>query len=287
MLRLQLIGEVDQTALIMGLSCSGKLGMVFLIIINIIFMLLGLGLMIPGILVQVNVDIVNEKVMPLLNQLSLGGLTFGNAANGLSVTLIVLGTFILLVAGLGAFGACCKNRCMLVVYAIIVAIFWIAQIVIVILWFVMRDNLESEAKNQLISQLHNNYKNDDLTTHELSTAWNYLSMELQCCGVNAVTGATNDYDGSVWQAGTPSAQIPKACCGATVSDYTSYSNAACTDTVTSGFYTKGCYQAIYDKVMAYSNWFIGVGITLLVIEICAIIAACLICKQAGDKDMMV
>ncbi|XP_060082818.1 CD63 antigen-like [Ylistrum balloti] len=271
----------------MGLSCSGKVGMLFLIILNIIFMLLGLGLMIPGILVQVNVDIVNDKVMPLLNQVSLGGLTFGDAANGLSVTLIVLGAFILLVAGLGAFGACCKNRCMLVIYAIIVALFWIAEVVIVILWFVMRGNLESEAKSQLLSQLHNNYKNDDLTTHEISTSWNYLFMELQCCGVNAVESTTNDFDSSVWQSGSPTAQIPKGCCGATVSDYTSFSQASCTDTVTSGYYTKGCYQAVYDKIMTYSNWFIGIGITLLVVEICAIIAACLICKQVGDKDMVV
>ncbi|XP_021349411.1 CD63 antigen-like [Mizuhopecten yessoensis] len=271
----------------MGLECSGKVGMLFLIVINIIFMLLGLGLMIPGILVQVDVDIVNDKVMPLLNQVTLGGLTFGNAANGLSLTLIILGAFILLVAGLGAFGACCKNRCMLVVYAIIVALFWIAEIVIVILWFVMRDNLESTAKSQLVSQLDNNYKYDDLTSHEISTAWNYLSIELKCCGVNAVTGATNDYDSSEWQAGTPTGQIPKACCGATVSDYTTFNNAACTDTVTSGYYGTGCYQAVKDKVMSYSNWFIGIGITLLVVEICAIIFACLICKQIGNKDMMV
>ncbi|XP_033758862.1 tetraspanin-9-like isoform X2 [Pecten maximus] len=271
----------------MGLSCSGKVGMLFLIIINIIFMLLGLGLLIPGILVQVNVDIVNDKVMPLLNQLSLGGLTFGNAANGLSVTLIILGAFILLVAALGAFGACCKNRCMLVVYAIIVAVFWIAQIVIVILWFVMRGKLESEAKAQLLSQLQNNYKHDDLTSHELSTAWNYLSIELKCCGVDAVTSATNDYDGSVWQAGTPTAQIPKACCGATVSDYTTYSNAACTDTVTSGYYATGCYQAVYDKVMTYSNWFIGVGITLLVIEIICMGSVIMLVKESGRTGIMV
>ena len=41
--------------------------------------------------------------------------------------------------------------------------------------------IQTWMKDQLISQLQNNYKNNDLTTHEISTAWNYMFMSVSPC----------------------------------------------------------------------------------------------------------
>jgi len=38
--------------------------------------------------------------------------------------------------------------------------------------------LETEIKTQLKTQIEKNYKYDDLTSHEISTAWNYLFVEV-------------------------------------------------------------------------------------------------------------
>lgn len=274
----------------MEMNFVGRFGMIFLIILNVLFMLLGLGLMVPGIIVQANVELVNSEVRPLLNQVQVGSFTLGSLVDGLSVTLIVIGVFILILAGLGAFGACCKHKCMLTTYAIIVFVLWLIKVIIVICWIVMRSEVESTLKEKLLSQLQSNYKFADLTSHEISTAWNYLFISLSCCGVSAVTGINNDFDNSTWvtsgEAG--SQEIPEFCCtGITADNYLTTTPAVtCTHTVTSGYYNKGCYDAAYDMLTEYSGVFIAVGVIILIVEVLAVIFACCICKQTG-KDQVV
>lgn len=79
------------------------------------FQLLGLGLLIPGILMLVDVDVINDQILPLLQQLSFGALNVGDLAKGLSVTLIIFGTFVLIVSMFGCCGAFCQQRLCLVV----------------------------------------------------------------------------------------------------------------------------------------------------------------------------
>ncbi|KAK3106884.1 hypothetical protein FSP39_002060 [Pinctada imbricata] len=257
----------------MGLGCAGKCGMIFLIVLNVLFMLLGLALLILGILMQVNVDVISDEIMPLLQQLTFNGLNLGDLANGLSITFIVFGAFVLTISAFGAFGACCQKRICLVVYAIVVAIFFIGKLVAVILWFVMNDKLQSFLKSELQSQLDNNYKNADLTSHEISTAWNYLFMQLSCCGVEAVTSSTTGFENSYWKANNAASDnIPIFCCsGVTADNYASTTNTACTQSVTSSYNTKGCYDAVYDKLSSYTTGFIVVGVIVLLVEVRVII----------------
>lgn len=79
------------------------------------FQLLGLGLLIPGILMLVDVQVINDNILPLLQQLSFGALNVGDLAKGLSVTLIVFGAFVLIVSTFGCCGALCEQRFCLVV----------------------------------------------------------------------------------------------------------------------------------------------------------------------------
>lgn len=138
-------------------------------------------------------------------------------------------------------------------------------------------------KTNLVSLL-NNYGSDDLTTSETSTSWNYLFMLMSCCGVNAVTGTTNDFDTSAWitSSSAGSKHIPTSCCsGVTSATYSTYTNTACTNTVTSGYHTKGCYDAIYNSLSAYYIIFIAVGVTVMVIEALAVVAA--VSKKHNDR----
>lgn len=63
----------------------------------------------PGILVLANNDVVNSKVLPLMKQLSFGGINFGDMIIALCVSLIVIGTLVILVSLLGLMGACTGN----------------------------------------------------------------------------------------------------------------------------------------------------------------------------------
>ena len=82
--------------------------------------LLGLGILIVGIIMKVDTSVFDDdEVIAALNDVSLGGnLKLGDLAKGLSTFLIVLGVFIFILAALGLFGACCKNKILLIVVSI-------------------------------------------------------------------------------------------------------------------------------------------------------------------------
>lgn len=273
----------------MALGCGGTLGKVFLILINIIFFLLGLGLLIVGALMKANVKIVTDEVKPALNTVTVSSYKLGDLADNLSVVFIVIGVFIFIVAGLGLFGACCQNRCMLVTYAILVLILFIAKIAAIALWFTMQGEVEDKVKSEMLTSLQTYFTDDSVATgSEVSKSWNYMFMTLDCCAINKVTSGTNDFDESPWCKDTGKsckdtlAEVPRTCCvNVDASTYTA-ATAACTTGV-SGYNTMGCYDALKAEIDSYSTPVIGVGITILVIELLAVIFAFVICKQTGEE----
>ena len=58
--------------------------------------------------------------------------------------------------------------------------------------------------------------------HVLELKFYLQYLQFECCGVSAVTNATNDFDSTPWQTtGTPSYKIPFGCCpGVSSSNYT-------------------------------------------------------------------
>lgn len=273
----------------MALGCGGTLGKVFLILINIIFFLLGLGLLIVGALMKANVKIVTDEVKPALNTVTVSSYKLGDLADNLSVVFIVIGVFIFIVAGLGLFGACCQNRCMLVTYAILVLILFIAKIAAIALWFTMQGEVEDKVKSEMLTSLQTYFTDDSVATgSEVSKSWNYMFMTLDCCAINKVTSGTNDFDESPWCKETGKsckdtlAEVPRTCCvNVDASTYTA-ATAPCTTGV-SGYNTMGCYDALKAEIDSYSTPVIGVGITILVIELLAVIFAFVICKQTGEE----
>lgn len=67
---------------------------------------MGLGLLIAGVLA--------DHIKPLLDSILVGSFEAGSLVKNLSTLIIVIGAFILLIAGLGLFGTCCQNKRMLV-----------------------------------------------------------------------------------------------------------------------------------------------------------------------------
>lgn len=271
--------------------CSPKCAKYGLIIINVIFILLGLGLLITGLLVVLNEDVINDEVYPALQSISIASTNLGDLAKGLSITLIVIGSFVVILSFVGACGAGCEIRCCLIIYMVIVAILFLAKVVIVILWIVMSAEVENKLKSEMKKGLAK-FSQDSITGDETSTGWNFLQMNLECCAVDVVNGATNDYDISDWQInGAPATDIPLSCCpGVTSPTYdTNSATASCkvaSGVAPSGNYSKGCYDAVKDFIKKYSIAFIVVGVFILLLEVAAIIFACVICKRAG-KDQVV
>lgn len=276
----------------MARGFCGKVGTVFLVIINIISFLMGLGLVIAGALALTDVSNINtDHIKPLLDSIPVGSFEAGNLVKNLTTLIIVIGAFILLIAGLGLFGACCQNKFMLVTYAVLVLILLVMKIAVIILWFTMKNTVENEVKDKLFVSLKDNYKEDTLTnSNSISNAWNYMFMTLDCCGVNPVVSTKNDFDSTYWCNDDGSclaavSNIPKTCCLNV--DENTYTTApiACHSNVDTGTYnTKGCYDALKEKLLSQSPSIIGVMVTVIVIEVLAVIFAFWVCCQVGDKS---
>lgn len=276
----------------MARGFCGKVGTVFLVIINIIFFLMGLGLVIAGALALTDVSNINtDHINPLLDSIPVGSFEAGSLVKNLTTLIIVIGAFILLIAGLGLFGACCQNKFMLVTYAVLVLILLVMKIAVIILWFTMKNTVENEVKDKLFVSLKDNYKEDTLTNrNSISNAWNYMFMTLDCCGVNPVVSTKNDFDSTYWCTDDGSchgavSNIPKTCCLNV--DENTYTTAptACHSSVHTGTYnTKGCYDALKEKLLSQSPSIIGVMVTVIVIEVLAVIFAFWVCCQVGDKS---
>ena len=274
--------------------CSPKNAKKGLVIINVIFILCGLALLIPGLLVVYNEDVINDEVLPALKSISIASTNLGDLAKSLSISLIVIGSFVLIVSVVGACGACYEIRCCLIIYMVVVAILFIAKAVVVIMWIMMNVEIEGKLKSEMKKGL-GTFSEDSLTGDQTSAGWNYLQMNLECCAVDAVTSATNDYDVSNWQASispVASNDVPLSCCpGVTSSSYMSSSanNPLCPSAKNaspSGHYSKGCYDAVKEFIEKYSIGFIVLGISVLLLEVAAIIFACMVCRRAGKGQMV-
>ena len=68
-----------------------------------ILQVLALMFIIPGALIIADVEYLNKEVMPLLKQLSYGGSNLADVADGLAVTMLVIG---FIIGGLALIGIC-------------------------------------------------------------------------------------------------------------------------------------------------------------------------------------
>lgn len=268
----------------MGLTGCGKFGKGFLIAINILFFILGLGLFVLGILMKVNVSAINHDVKPALNGVSVASYKLGDLVDSLALLFILIGAFILIVSGLGLFGACCEVKCMLITYAVLVMILFVMKTAAIALWFTMKSGFEDVVKDGMVKSLKDNYKKDTLDSNNaISNSWNLMFMSLQCCGVEDMKtdlGASPAWASSL-SGGT---KIPRTCCiGVDSSNYLSSPPTTCTQGI-ADYNMKGCYAALKDEITTYGKIFVGVGITILLIELLAVVFAFMICCQTGDSN---
>uniref|UniRef100_K1QIA4 Tetraspanin-11 n=1 Tax=Magallana gigas TaxID=29159 RepID=K1QIA4_MAGGI len=209
-----------------------------------------------------------KAVNVLFIELTYGGFNLGDVITSLSVSLIVVGTIVLIIATLGAIGAFCNRPACLDIYAGIVLLLFIAKLFAIFLWFDMNAKLQTLIRTNMLSVLQTQYSADDLSTSQISTAFNYLFMSFSCCAVNTLNGTVNDFDNSPWitSGSAGSKEIPTFCCvGVTQASFSTFNDTSCTDT--------GCYDAVYSLLSSYSIAFIVIGISVLVIEALAVVTA--------------
>ncbi|XP_062576303.1 CD82 antigen-like isoform X2 [Saccostrea cucullata] len=245
-------------------TCCKQFGKWFLIVLNIIFFLLGIGLLVAGIIFKINAVFV--EVLPTLNKVQVVGNNLGDLLNSVSILVIIIGIFVALVAGFGLFGVYCKKKTLLIVF-------------------------NERIKNAMLGMLQKNFIDDSFnTTNALSNGWNYIFLRYDCCAVNPVNGPNNDFDETPWckekgECFLNNAQIPKTCCdGVDESDFETKAPADCFSFATDDYKTKGCFDRLQEFIQKYSTPAIGVSVVGITLEILAFVFAIVLCRQIGQES---
>ncbi|XP_063443401.1 tetraspanin-18-like [Mytilus trossulus] len=256
------------------MNIFGTAGMVFLIVLNITFVILGLGLIIAGGMLREKSETVNDKVLPLLNEIGIGpGFTMGDLLEAIAILVIIIGIIAFTLSAIGGFGACCKNRILLIIYGIGVILIGAAEIFVLKAWTDLKRELNETIKSTLLKLL-NDYEGN--TDDILTIAWNFVFILFDCCGVNTQS-SVDDFTTTTWASTTRGTDvIPGWCCKEATIDTASSlygTNCTITPTTSNSYIGTGCYTAIEKILTTYSSTFISICTIILLVEIIAVICA--------------
>ncbi|XP_048778891.1 tetraspanin-9-like [Ostrea edulis] len=258
------------------MNLLGTAAAIFLIILNIVVILLGLGLLIIGALIYQKSGLVNDDISPVLNAITGGDFTLSDLIKIIAVVIIVIGVFTFLVSGSGIVGACGKNRPVLVVYAVTVFLCDAVEIFVLVEVAKLKNKLNDTIKSALLTLL-SNYKGYEVDVY--SIAWNLIFYLFECCGVNKQS-VVDDFQSTAWSRGSD--VIPGYCCKeATLTTASKLNGTTCTTNPTpqNAYINSGCYDFLNDILSGYSDAVISVSTFILFTEAMAIIASLILFWQ--------
>ncbi|CAF0817068.1 unnamed protein product [Adineta steineri] len=227
------------------LSCGVEFMRGVLLFFNVLFVIVGLALI--GLGVYIKVD---DNFASILSELANESSFQGQSLGFLAFVMIGGGVFTLLIALFGCMGALWNNRCLLYMYALVLALLMILELVAFIMAFVYKSNLTKVYKETLSTALQTALKADD---EKVLTSFRKLEDSMHCCGVYNIS----DYDG--------------------------YSNITKSDYCTKNKDSQGCSDAIIGFLNKHLPIIGGSLGGVLLLELLGLIGAIVLAKALKNK----
>jgi len=173
-------------------GCSKTL----LVIINGIFMVLGLGVLALGIYLKV--DPSYSAFSKVLTETP-NAFAQKNNANLLnleaaSIAIIVIGAVVAGISIIGILGACFELKALIIIYGVVITLLLLALLAIgvaaLVFKFALRKNFEDEVKSTLKDQLFNEYEGEVQMKSAFTIAVDVFQIYFKCCGVYNYTDFT-------------------------------------------------------------------------------------------------
>lgn len=281
------------------IGVCGRIGQVVLVVVNILFACLGLAILVAGALLKFKESLVQGYVSEFLKQIRLDSLStdLNSIISTASTIFIVVGVFIFILSVFGCAGACCQVKILLVSYALVVMIIFGAQVAAIVLTFQYKNVWQDVVKTEMKKVIKDKYLGDN-STDIISMGINAVFMEFKCCGVDnykdvqQAPGWIRTYTIDNQQV---TFEAPYFCCKSVATDtpavdsglFKSVNQTECAThpTDVNSNYMQGCFNALENIVMRYSAIYLGVGISLLVLElICVFFAFYICCRKGRDDD---
>lgn len=273
------------------------IGRVVLVVVNILFLILGLTFFGIGLFIRFGSSILNNYIDGVkknieqssassgLGTIDLSSFDLSDILLGLALGFIFFGLFLIIISVFGCCGGCCKIKTLLLAYVITCIVLLVAQIVVIGILYGSPDTFHDPAKKKLKEQIQSDFIGLN-GTNVVSIGWNIVMQEVGCCGPESF----NDFTGaSQWITNYASGTIvtPLACCKTLPSS--SDFSCATTPTPSNNYFTTGCYDKIWDDTLGNSAIMIGslVGIAVfqLILIIFGIVILCSMKKKNKTKHM--
>ncbi|CAF1118414.1 unnamed protein product [Adineta ricciae] len=276
-----------------SMSLGMKLIRFLIVLLNLAFIMVGLILLAIGVFVVRDPKM--QQLRPLLNPDIAAQYSQGlSNIEIFAIGLIAVGGVLLLIGFLGCCGAIKGFRFLHLLYAAVVSLVILAEIAIVVIFFLYQNGFRTQLVAKLQDSIAVNYVgiplNNKTVANSASLSWDFAQFNLQCCG------AVNKNDfirAGNWTRQNPydtSKQlvVPFTCCPLNATKSwtqlpTNYSSATQCATTGETAYVQGCYDRLVDILSAYKTGVIIGGVVVLVIEVLALVFAVLLYRRKEDE----
>jgi len=162
-----------------NLSCGVSCTRGVLLALNIFFVLVGLAFIGAGIYVKINNDF-----SAILDQFTDEKEYEAQSLGFLAFAMIGGGVFTLLIALFGCLGTLWNKRCFLYMYAVILGLLMIIELVGFIMAFVYKGQLKDVYETALLQIFDRGLKENNL---KIINAFHELEKNLDCCGIHNIS----------------------------------------------------------------------------------------------------
>lgn len=162
--------------------------------------------------------------------------------------LIVVGSFVFVIAFFGCCGAIKESTCMVLVFAVSLSLVLIMELGAAIAAYALQDGIKDLLAERINSTMHEYDSN-----LEAKTSLDFLQSRLGCCGYDS----SHDWDG-IWHHNTNGMKVPDSCLDDGL------------------IYASGCIVRL-SLIVQRSAFFLGAGATLIaLIQFAGIMFACML-----------
>jgi CD63 antigen len=232
-----------------------------LFLVNLLFVVAGITLVTVGVMTTNSLGQFGTLIQP--SELAVPSKLF-----------IVVGVVVFIIAFLGCCGAVRENHCMMMTYSVLIALILILEVGASVASYYFADEVE-EILNKGLTDNLKDYGQNTTQAETTRKTWDVVQSGLKCCGAHNYT----DWFGvRLYNQSDNEFYIPKSCC---IEDTDGCTEGITNTTSTAVVYTKlfsdGCVKKGVQDINIQR---IGtVGITLAVLELLAVICACLMAKS--------
>lgn len=217
----------------------------FLFVFNLIFFLIGLGLIITGAAVQTKFSDISHII--------------GDSELSLAYVLIGIGGIIFIVAFFGCCGAIKENYCMLNTFAVCIIFVFILEIGAVGAGFVLKGAISKTVTDGMETSIAK------YEEKSIQSAWDFIQEQFSCCGASNATE---------WFDHFQKKQVPDSCCKQRTTDC-----GQIKDNDWSGINTEPCLTSLQDVVENNLIHLIIAGAVVAVGQTIGIMLGCALAKN--------